>query len=152
MIARPSAKFARSHMKASWTEMPYERRSVCVLPTNSRDHLALAKKCNGRNHTHFTRSKVVDAVARKEMTWIDENTGLPTNRATNLATFTKAACSTWQKTRSGPVCTMQLIAGARGRYVPATQRESRGLLVESPQGRQANHDLHQRSHSGSEPE
>lgn len=34
-------------------------------------------------------------------------------RQTNRAGFTTAAAGTWQKTRSGPVCTMQLNVGPK---------------------------------------
>jgi hypothetical protein len=63
------------------------------------------------------------------MTYIDPFNGLPTKRATNLATYAEKACGEWQKTRSGPVCTMQLKQGAKGRYVPATQREPELVLA-----------------------
>jgi hypothetical protein len=79
------------------------------------DHRNVVTKCQGGAHTHFTRAKVVDAVARGEMRWMDKHH--------NTATYTVVAAGTWQKTQSGPVATMQLKVGNRGRYVPVTQRE-----------------------------
>lgn len=97
---------------------PYERRNVCVLPSSSQtDHRAnVVSRCTGGNHTHFTRAKVVDAVSRGEMRWLD--------RHHNTAAFTEQSAGEWQKTRSGPVATMQLKRGAKGRHIPAAQRET----------------------------
>jgi hypothetical protein len=69
----------------------------------------------------FTRAKVTDAVVRGEMRWVD--------RFHNAATYTETASGTWQKTRSGPVCTMQLKVGFKGRHVPAGQREPELVLA-----------------------
>lgn len=123
MIARPSAKFARPRVHVSLIARPYERRNVCVLPSSQaqHDHRSVVSSCSGGNHTHFTRAKVVDAVGRGEMRWCD--------KFHNAATYTEAASGEWQKTRSGPVCTMQLKVGAKGRYVPATQREPELVLA-----------------------
>ena len=91
------------------------RRSVCVLnpSTVSGDRKRFISQCNGKGHTHFTRERVVEAVARGEMVWVD--------RHCNAATFTQQSAGTWQKTQSGPVCTMQLVVGAKGRHIPADQ-------------------------------
>jgi hypothetical protein len=116
MIARPAAKFARPRVHVSLTAKPYERRSVCVLPASHGISGRVSDvPCMGNcGHTKLTRSKVVDAVQRGEMQWAD--------RFHNKAAYTPAAAGTWQKTRSGPVCTMQLKVGAKSRYVTATQR------------------------------
>jgi hypothetical protein len=71
--------------------------------------------------TFYTRGKVVDAVARGEMRWVD--------RFHNAATYTENASGTWQKTQSGPVHTMQLKVGFKGRHVPAGQREPELVLA-----------------------
>jgi hypothetical protein len=69
------------------------------------------------------------------MTWIDPFNGLPTKRATNLATYvadtekSRGSAGTWQKTQSGPVCTMQLKQGFKGRHIPAGQREPELVLA-----------------------
>jgi hypothetical protein len=108
MIARPSAKFERPRA-------PYERRCVLVVPASEAGSIDPRQAMPGRKGlTYFTRGKVVDAVARGEMRWVD--------KFHNAATFTSEASGTWQKTRSGPVWTMQLVQGARGRYLPARQR------------------------------
>ena len=67
----------------------------------------------GGGARYFTRGVVAQAVARGEMRWVD--------KYHNTATYTVESASTWQKTRSGPVCTMQLIQGEKGRHVPANQ-------------------------------
>lgn len=122
MIANPSAKFTRPQTHVSLIAKPYERRSVCVLPSSEqRDHRNVVMRCSGGNHTHNTRSKVVEAVERGEMCWLD--------RHHNTATYTSLAAGTWQKQHSGPVATMQLIVGAKGRYVPVMQREPELVLA-----------------------
>jgi hypothetical protein len=123
MIARPSAKFARPRVHVSLITKPYERRTVCVLPASQGisgriGHAQCMGKCG---HTKLTRSKVVDAVSRKEMQWVD--------RFHNKAAYTPVAAGTWQKTQSGPVCTMQLKVGFKGRHVPAGQREPELVLA-----------------------
>lgn len=131
MIARPSAKFARPRVHISLIARPYERRSVCVLPASQarNDHRTFVGKCDGGNHTHFTRDRVIELVARWEMTFLDPRTGTPTARHTNLATYTDKAAGTWQKTRSGPVHAMQLKVGLKGRHVPAGQREPEMVMA-----------------------
>jgi hypothetical protein len=123
MIASPSAKFSSPRVHVSLRAKPYERRSVCVLAMSQAKRLNpkdTVVRCCGGTHTHFTRAKVVEAVAREEMMWLD--------RFHNTACFTPLSTGTWQKTRSGPVCTMQLVEGARGRYVPARQRKPEFVL------------------------
>ena len=116
VIAKPSAMFTRPQVHVSLTAKPYERRNVCVLPaSHGQDHWAVVTRCTGGLHTHFTRAKVVAAVASGEMRWLD--------RFHNSATFTVVAAGTWQKTPSGPVHTMQMKVGMKGRHVPSTQRE-----------------------------
>lgn len=122
MLANPSAKFARSRVHVSLIAKPYERRSVCVLPASQGisgriSHAPCMGKCG---HTKLTRTKVVDAVLHGEMQWAD--------RFHNKAAYTSNASGTWQKTRSGPVCTMQLKVGFKGRHVPAGQREPELVL------------------------
>jgi hypothetical protein len=121
-LANPSAKFDRLPALAL-RNRPYERRTICVIPASmgGGDHRAVVMtKCGGGHHTHFTRQKVVDAVARGEMQWCD--------RHHNTAMFTVQAAGTWQKSQSGAVATMQLVVGARGRYVPFAHRESEMVL------------------------
>lgn len=131
MIARPAAKFARPRVHVSLIARPYERRSVCVMTrtqVNRRTDLNETSGCCGGNHTHYTRDRVIDLVERHEMTFLDRK-GNPTARHTNLATYTEKSAGTWQKTRSGPVCTMQLKVGFKGRHVPAGQREAELVLA-----------------------
>ena len=115
MLANPAARF--THPRAQvLIARPYERRSVCVLPQQAAqlmEQRGVIMRCQGGTHTHFTREKVLDAVSRGEMRFID--------RHHNTACYTKEAAGTWQKTRSGPVCTMQMIVGEKGRHVPANQ-------------------------------
>jgi hypothetical protein len=96
---------------------PYERRTVCVLPA----HQYSVMHCG--THTHFSRTKVQDAIDRGEMVYLDP-AGKPTGRRTNTAGFTDKAAGSWQKTQSGPVCTMQMIVGEKGRHIPAQQRDN----------------------------
>jgi hypothetical protein len=123
MLANPSAKFARPRVHVSLTAKPYERRSVCVLPASQGISGRIGHtQCMGNcGHTKLTRSKVVDAVSRFEMQWAD--------RFHNKAVYTPASASTWQKTQSGPVHTMQLKVGFKGRHVPAGQREPELVLA-----------------------
>jgi hypothetical protein len=120
MLANPSAKFARPRVHVSQRERvrPYEKRCVLVIPSSDAASFDPKLPVEGN---FFTRGKVVDAVVRGEMRWID--------RFHNAATYTETASGTWQKTRSGPVCTMQLKVGFKGRHVPAGQREPELVLV-----------------------
>jgi len=119
MLAKPSAKFKRPCIHVTLAHKPYERRSVAIVPMseaaqmNPREEPTLRNE--GRGYSYWTRSRVVEAVRRGEMRWLD--------RFHNMATFTTAAGGTWQKTQSGPVATMQMRVGAKGRYVPVAQRE-----------------------------
>lgn len=121
MIANRSAMFSRPQKHVSLQSRPYKRRNVCVLPqSQDQDHRSVVTRCNGGAHTHYTREKVVAAVLSGEMRWLD--------RFHNTATFTLVASGTWQKTQSGlpetgPVATMQMRVGLKGRYVPVSQRE-----------------------------
>lgn len=131
MLANPSAKFARPRVHVSLVARPYERRSVCVMTrtqVNRRTDIEETRNCCGGNHTHFTRDRVIELVGRQEMVFLDRN-GNPTARHTNLATYTEKSAGTWQKTQSGPVCTMQLKVGFKGRHVPAGQREPELVLA-----------------------
>lgn len=121
MIANRSAMFTRPQKHVSLQARPYEQRNVCVLPqSQDQDHRNVVARCNGGGHTHFTRARVVAAVASGEMRWLD--------RHHNTATFTLVASGTWQKTQSGPVHTMQMRTGLKGRYVPVAQREPELVL------------------------
>jgi hypothetical protein len=118
MIASPSAKFARPRVHISLVAKPYERRSVLIVSASEAckvDPRNAASVYAGRGATFYTRTRVNVLVERKEMRWVD--------KFHNVATYTEVAAGQWQKTRSGPVCTMQLKVGAKGRYVPAQQRE-----------------------------
>jgi hypothetical protein len=86
-----------------------------------------ANKC--RLHTHYAQHTVAEKKATGEMAFLDPETGEQTKRFTTLATFTEQAAGTWQKTQSGPVCTMQLRVGFKGRHVPAGQREPELVLA-----------------------
>lgn len=123
MIARPSAKFARPRVHVSLMAKPYERRTVCVLPASQgvSGRISNAQCMGSCGHTKLTRSKVVDAVVRGDMQFVD--------RFHNKAVYTPASGGTWQKTQSGPVCTMQLKVGFKGRHVPAGQREPELVLA-----------------------
>lgn len=121
MLANPLAKFSRPRVHvAVLTRKAYEHRSVAIIPASEalgmdvRNVLALRNE--GRGYAYNTRSKVEDLVARGEMRWVDKHH--------NGATFTDKAAGTWQKTHSGPVATMQLKIGNKGRYVPVAQREA----------------------------
>lgn len=125
MLANPSAKFKRPCVHVTLAAKPYERRSICILPARQADgviHSGMSARCSGGGHAHYTRSRVVEAVERGEMRWLD--------RFHNVATFTMAAAGTWQKQRSGPVATMQLVVGAKGRYVPVIQRDPEYVIPE----------------------
>jgi hypothetical protein len=118
MPANPAAMFSRPRVHVSLLARPYERRCVLVIPSS--DAAAFDPRNPVDNGTFFTRGKVADAVARGEMRWCD--------KFHNTATYTDTAAGTWQKTRSGPVCTMQLKVGLKGRHVPAGQREPELVL------------------------
>lgn len=120
----PLANPARQFANVRFNTRPYERRSVCVMPASTQqDHRndprnwvpGQVSACSGGNHTHFSRSRVVELVERGEMRWLD--------KFHNQATYTALAGGTWQKTASGGVHTMQLVQGMRGRHVPFAQRE-----------------------------
>lgn len=112
----PLANPARQFANVRFNTRPYERRSVCVMPASaSNDHRNVAQACSGGNHTHFSRSRVVELVERGEMRWLD--------KFHNQATYTALAGGTWQKTASGGVHTMQMVQGMKGRHVPFAQRE-----------------------------
>lgn len=119
MLANPARIFARPRVPVTaLTARPYESRNVGILPVSmalrlSERTMLTAAQCGCK--TYFTRAKVIAAVERGEMRWVD--------RYHNVATYTEPACGTWQKTRSGEVCTMQLKNGQKGRYVPLDQRE-----------------------------
>ena len=114
MLANPARVFNRPKPLIA---KPYERRTVCVLPA----HQYGVMRCS--THTHFSRTKVQDAIERGDMVYLDA-AGRPTGRKTNTAGFTDKAAGSWQKTQSGPVCTMQMIVGEKGRHVPAQQRDN----------------------------
>jgi hypothetical protein len=119
MIANPAAKFDRP---AALKSLPYQSRNVCIMAASmARDHRNPGDRC--KHHTHFTRQKVADAVARGEMVWLDGN-GNACLRQTNRAGYAAKSAGSWQKTPSGPVACMQLVQGEKGRYVPCFQRES----------------------------
>lgn len=119
MLANPARVFERTRIPVRVLAKPYERRVVCVLPSAQAtvDRRTVVSSCSGAcGHTKFTRTKVNAAVERGEMRFLD--------RHGNMAAFTVVAAGTWQKTRSGPVCTMQMIVGQKGRHVPAQQRDN----------------------------
>ena len=118
MLANRAARFTQPRAQVL-TAKPYERRSVCVLPQDAAQAFegrGVVMRCSGGCHTHLTRAVVEDKVARGEMRFLD--------RHHNAACYTDDASKTWQKTRSGPVCTMQMIVGEKGRHVPATQEDN----------------------------
>lgn len=123
MLANPAAKFARHRVHVSLIVKPYERRSVCVLPSSQgvSGRISTAPCMGNCGHTKLTRSKVVDAFERGEMEWAD--------RFHNKAVYTSNAARTWQKTKSGPVHAMQLKVGLKGRHLPAGQREPELVLA-----------------------
>jgi hypothetical protein len=95
---------------------------VLIIPTSDAASIDPKQAVPERDGlSYYTRGKVVDAVSRGEMRWVD--------RFHNAATFTETASGTWQKTQSGPVCTMQLRVGFKGRHVPAGQREPELVLA-----------------------
>ena len=106
--------------------MPPSRSSsksarVCIIPERQlRDHRRHWIHC--KNHTHYSVARVKNDVALGEMIFLDKN-GNQTPAQTSVATFTSKAAGTWQKTRSGPVCTMQMIIGEKGRHVPLMQHD-----------------------------
>lgn len=118
-IANPAGKFNLAKKGNTLFAKPaFERRNVCVLSTaeaNMIDPRASRTKCTSRCHTHVSRSTVVNAVERGEMRWVD--------RHRNAAAPTDQSVATWQNTRSGPVHTMQMVAGLKGRPVPCYQLE-----------------------------
>lgn len=119
MLANPLAKFARPRVRVTTlVRSAYERRVVCVVSADVAAHVRECGgnyRCNGSGHTHFTRSRITPLVFAGEMEYVDKHT--------NVAVYTPQAAGTWQKQRSGPVATMQLRVGRKGRYVPATQME-----------------------------
>ena len=121
MLANPVAKFERRTPSQHVTQLrvPSGRRTVCIVSAAHAHAIETnggAYRCAGKGHPHHTRKKVTELVARGEMHFCD--------RFHNAATYTTRAVGTWQKTRSGMVCTMQLKVGAPGRYVPASHRAS----------------------------
>lgn len=121
MLANPSAKFERPRVHASiLTRKAYEHRSVAIIYADEAATMCasdvLRLQNEGRGYTYWTRSRVTALVDRGEMRWVD--------RHRNGATYTDKAAGQWQKTRSGPVCTMQLVIGAKGRHIPAGQRDN----------------------------
>lgn len=128
MPANPAAMFSRPRVHSSLQNQAakptHERRCVLVLPAEVAafiDPKAKIDVVGGKGSRFFTRSVVTDAVGRGEMRWVD--------RHHNCATYLPKATGTWQKTRSGPVCTMQMVQGERGRYVPVGQREPELVVV-----------------------
>lgn len=130
MPSKLSRMFTRPRIHSSLIARPYDARNICVLSAAHSAHASrlTGSRCTGNTHTHFTRAKVAELVARGEMRWLDYagNTSL---RQTNTAAYTEVAASTWQKTPSGPVATMQMKVGEKGRYVPVRQREEALVLV-----------------------
>jgi hypothetical protein len=118
MLANPSAKFARPRVHVSLIARPYEKRCVLVIASSDAATFDPQQANDGSYHT---RAKVTDAVVRGEMRWCD--------KFHNTATYTETAAGTWQKTQSGPVHTMQLKIGFKGRHVPAGQREPELVLA-----------------------
>lgn len=120
MLANPARMFERPHPTAPLTRRAYEHRRVAVISAaeaesmNPRETLRLAN--GGVGYTYWTRSRVVAMVDRGEMRWVDKHR--------NGAAYTDKAAGTWQKTRSGLVCTMQMVVGEKGRHVPASQRDN----------------------------
>lgn len=117
MLANPAAKFARPRVHFT-QRSPFEKRSICVLPISVAemyDWRGVVTKCCGGVHTHWSRTKVTEAVDRGEMAWCD--------RFHNVATFAVTATGTWQKSTSGGYAGMQLMRGGKGRAVPFMQRE-----------------------------
>lgn len=122
MIANRSAMFTRPQQHISLQSRPYERRCVLVMPaTEAEKYGAGAVVPTTEGGKYYTRARVVAAVALGEMRWVD--------KFHNAATFTVVAAGTWQKTRSGPVATMQMCVGLKGRYVPVSQREPELVLA-----------------------
>lgn len=109
MIANPSAQFRRpkKHVSLQAKVLPYERRNICVLPASiaaGRDRrFNVVTKCQGGNHTHFTRAKVVQAVMDGEMEWLD--------KFKNTAGFTESAAKTWMPMASDGFTVMQMVPG-----------------------------------------
>lgn len=95
-----------------------ERRNVCVLSQldGNQAERMMQTHCNGTSHTHLTRGAVLDGVATGRMRFVD--------RYKNMATYTTESAGSWQKCQSGPVATMQFKVGAKGRYVPMSQRDA----------------------------
>lgn len=96
---------------------PYEMRSIAILSSPDAamvrgDHVVPEWM---RAITFRSRSKVAELVQKGEMRWVGKHN--------NAACYVEKAAGTWQKTRSGLVCTMQLKIGLKGRHVPATQAE-----------------------------
>lgn len=121
MIANRAAMFTRAQRHVSLQAKPYERRCVLILPASEAEKYgpgAIVPPAEAG--TYYTRARVAAAVASGEMRWVD--------RFHNAAAFTEAACGTWQKTQSGPVHTMQMRTGLKGRYIPVSQREPELVL------------------------
>lgn len=120
MLANPLAKFTRPRAHQSiLTRKAYEHRSVAIISASDASVMdsskVLALRNGGVGYTFWTRSRVDGYIACGEMRWVDKHH--------NGATFTEKAAGTWQKQRSGPVATMQLRVGNKGRYIPSGQRE-----------------------------
>jgi hypothetical protein len=96
----------------------HERRRVLVIPASEAGNADLRHGIPERireDIVYRARATVVEAVSRGEMRWLDDSH--------DTATLAQEAPRTWQRARSGPVATMQLRQGAKGRYVPTSQRE-----------------------------
>jgi hypothetical protein len=130
MLANPSAKFTRPRVHSSTLahlkQKSYENRAVAIVSASEacgmRTSDALQLRNGGKGYTFWTRSRVVDLVARGEMRWID--------RHHNGATFTAEGAVTWQKTRSGTVHTMQMKSGLKGRHVPFGQLDPEQMALQ----------------------
>lgn len=122
MIANRSAMFTRPQVHVSLQQPKrYQARCVMILSASEAEKYGPGSMVpESESGTYYTRARVEAAVLNGEMRWVD--------RFHNAAAFTEAACGTWQKTQSGPVHTMQMRTGLKGRYVPVAQREPELVL------------------------
>ena len=114
---------APSHVHA-----PLEKRCVLVIPASEAGNADLRHGIRVRRTegiAYLRRAKVVEAVSRGHMRWVD-----PLHNVATDVTDEGDKALTWQKARSGFVSSMQLRQGAPGRYVPTSQREQ--VMISSP--------------------
>lgn len=95
-LNRPAIAFIAKHCPGP--------KNVCVMSDaeSKRFHeVSIGHRCTSTAHRHYTRKHVDILVQRRELVWVGAHN--------KIAAWAKHR--TWQKAPSGPVHTMQLLAG-----------------------------------------